>query len=110
MKILFKINFVVLLCFLSTFSAAESVGGGYVQSIENGWFGEGVAFQFSKPLDGCPSEDNYYAVSKDHIGYREVVSILLAAYTTSSKVDLAVEKGVCLFGGRTKVLSVKLLK
>lgn len=110
MKYFIKIIILLLFCSISTFSAAEFVGGGYVQSIENGWYGEGVAFQFSKPLDGCPSEDNYYAVSKDHIGYKEVVSLILTAYATSSKVDLSVEKGVCLFGGRTKVLAVKLVK
>lgn len=97
-------------CFGMFTNAADLVGDGYVQSIENGWFGEGIAFKFSKSIDGCPSEDDFYAVSKDHVAYKEIVSMLLAAYSNSSKVDLTVDKGVCLFGGRTKVISVKLFK
>lgn len=106
-----KIVTVLLLLFLPlTSGAIEFVNGGYIQSVENGWYGEGIAFKFSKPLSGCPSEDGDYAVSKDHAGYREVVSILLTAYAASSKVDLVVEKGVCLFGGRTQVISIRLVR
>lgn len=94
-----------------TASAADVVSVSKITRIENGWLGEGVALRLSGPgITGCPADPVEFAIGKDHPGYREIVAIALAAQSSSADVELVVEKGQCLFGGRTKVLSVRLYK
>lgn len=92
-------------------AAVQSIGNGKIQWLENGWDGEGVAFKFSLPVSGgCTANVNEYAVSKDHPGYKEIVSILLAAQVSQSDVTLTVENTICLVGVRTKVMAVRIVK
>lgn len=91
--------------------AVEAVPVGKITFIENGWYGEGVAFQLSGPgVPGCAAGPTHFAIDKNHAGYKEVVAIALAAYASSSNVELIVERGVCSFGDRTKVLSIRMRK
>lgn len=73
--------------------------------VENGWFGEGIAFSHTVSTTGCGTATEY-AISKDHPSYRELTSMLFSAYSAGKNVLLVVETGVCLFGGRTKVLAI----
>ena len=110
MKVVSKVIAAVTLLVAGHSHAADIVGVGQIQWIENGWYGEGVAFSFTVGIDGCPAARTEFAVSKDHAGYKELVSMLLAAQASSSNVTLFVEKGTCLFGGRTKVLAIRMAK
>jgi hypothetical protein len=91
--------------------AVEAVPAGKITLIENGWLGEGVAFQYSGPgIPGCAAGPTHFAIDKNHAGYKEVVAIALAAYASASNVELIVERGVCSFGDRTKVISIRMKK
>ena len=92
------------------FSAINIVAEGEVVYVENGWGGEGVAIHHTVGHAGCESWDSEYFLSKEHAGYNEVVSMILMAYSTSAKVELVVDTGVCLTGNRTKIISVRLKK
>jgi hypothetical protein len=91
-------------------SAYQMTGKGKIQWIENGWFGEGMVFSFSIPISGCPGSANEFAISKDHVGYKEVTSMLIAAYSMQSDVAITVENGICIIGDRTKVISIRVIK
>lgn len=91
--------------------AVGFVATGKITSIENGWFGEGVVFHHSGPgISGCGTSPTQFAIDKNHPGYKEIVAIALAAYASSSNVDLVVDPGVCLFGNRTKALAINMKK
>lgn len=93
-----------------TAAAVDFVGVGKIAWVENGWDGEGVAFKHSGiGIGGCPVSTEF-AIDKNHPGYKEIVAIALAAHSSSADVELVVEKGACLMGGRTKVLAVKISK
>ncbi|WP_152971742.1 hypothetical protein [Xanthomonas arboricola] len=77
--------------------------GGKIISVENGWQGEGVAIRHSiASIKGCAADSNDFAIDKNHPSYKELVAIALAAFTSQSDVQLVVDKGVCIFGARTK--------
>ena len=91
--------------------AAEFTGFGKINYLENGWYGEGVAIHHSTAvITGCTANSNDFAIDKNHPAYKELIAIALAAYTSESEVELIVDKGVCGFGGRTKILSIRLKK
>lgn len=113
MKYLLAIVILPTLWFAGSASAApQSLGAGKIQWIENGWDGEGIAFKFSLPVaaGGCTSNLNEYAISKDHLGYKEMVSLLLSAQAMQSDVVLVVDASLCFVGTRTKVLAVRVAK
>ncbi|WP_146096916.1 hypothetical protein [Xanthomonas arboricola] len=90
---------------------AELTAPGRLVFLENGWNGEGVAISHSTAsVAGCATETNSFAIDKNHPAYKELVAIALSAYTSESNVELIVDKGVCGFGGRTKVISIRLKK
>lgn len=92
-----------------TAAAVDYIGVGKITSVENGWFGEGIVLRHSGPgITGCSADPTEFAIDKNHPGYKEIVAIALAAQTSAANVELVVEKGVCLFGGRTKVLAIKI--
>jgi hypothetical protein len=91
-------------------SAVENVLTGKITAIENGWFGEGIVLKHTNGKAGCGSDQNEFAISKDHAGYKEIAAIALTAFTSQADVQLIVDTGVCLFGNRTKVLAVRLVK
>ncbi|MCC4595887.1 hypothetical protein NRY95_01065 [Xanthomonas campestris pv. phormiicola] len=87
------------------------VGRGKINYVENGWFGEGLVIHFSQNgPPGCSASLNDLAIDKNHAAYKELVAMAIAAYTSDSNVELMVEDGTCLFGGRTKILSIRLVK
>lgn len=89
--------------------AVVYVATGKITMIENGWSGESVVFHHSGPgISGCGTS-NEFAIDKNHPGYKEMVTIALAAYATLSNVELVVDQGVCL-GVRTKVLAINMRK
>lgn len=83
---------------------------GKISSVEIGWNGEGINILHSAQVTGCNSNTQEFAISKDHTGYKELVSAVLAAHTASTNVQLIVDRGNCLFGNRTKIVTVRLLK
>ncbi len=91
-------------------NAADVVGTGKIDYVENGWEGEGLAIHHSVGIDGCTASNTEYAIEKNHLSYKELVSMALSAFALGSDVQLVVERGVCSFGGRTKVLSIRLIK
>ncbi|WP_434982782.1 hypothetical protein [Xanthomonas arboricola] len=92
-------------------SAEEYTGWGKIISVENGWQGEGVAILHSiASIKGCAADSNDFAIDKNHPSYKELVAIALAAFTSQSDVQLVVDKGVCIFGARTKIISIQLKK
>lgn len=77
---------------------------------ENGWFGEGLAIQLdSGGVSGCGTP-LAFGIDAGHPAYKDLVAISLAALTSGSSVELVVDQGVCVFGGRTKVISIRLRK
>jgi len=97
--------------FCHTGQAVELLGSGKITFIENGWAGEGLTINYSKngPA-GCSAALNEFAIDKNHPAYKELVAIALAAYTSNADADLIVDPGVCLFGSRTRVISIRLKK
>ena len=90
-------------------SAEEYTGWGKITYLENGWFGEGVAIHHSTAsIKGCAADPADFAIDKNHPSYKELVAIALAAFTSQSDVELVVDKGICSFGARTKILSIRL--
>lgn len=83
---------------------------GKISLVEVGWNGEGINILHSGAITGCNSNPQEFALSKDHAGYKELVSLILAAHASSANVQLVVDKGNCLFGNRTKIVTVRLLK
>lgn len=113
MKNLAKSILSIYIFALSAVSYAENMytGIGKITLLENGWNGEGINIIHSGAgVTGCNPNPQEFALSKDHPSYKELVSFTLAAHTASANVELVVEKGVCLFGNRTKIISIKLIK
>ena len=83
---------------------------GKISLLEIGWNGEGINILHSAQVAGCNSNPREFAISKDHPGYKELVSVALAAYAADADVQLIVEPGTCLFGNRTKIITLRLKK
>jgi len=99
------------LSFCHTGRAAELVGSGKITFVENGWGGEGLVINYSKNgPSGCSAALNDFGIDKNHPAYKELVAIALAAYTSNADADLIVDTGVCIFGSRTKIISIRLKK
>lgn len=106
-----KFLFLVVSIVFSVIVKAENVTvGGTISAIEVGWNGEGINIIHSGQVAGCNPNPHEFAISKDHPGYKELVSLVLAAHMASVNVQLVAESGTCLFGNRTKVVTVRLLK
>jgi hypothetical protein len=101
----------LLLPFMTANAAIAETAVSKVILVENGWYGEGMAFQMTVAISGCSVGINplgdQYMIEKTHPSYKELTSMLLAAYTTAASVSVTVDTGVCPVG-RTKVLSIKL--
>lgn len=90
--------------------AFEVVGPARVIYVENGWNGEGLVVHLNLGTAGCGASTNDFAVDVNHPAYKQIVALALTAYSMSADVQLVVEPGVCIFGGRTKILSIRLVK
>jgi len=92
-------------------AAQQLVWQGKIIYVENGWNGEGLVIRDSSiGPEGCWAPRDEFAIDKDHPAYKELVAMALAAYTSNADVEVILDSGVCLFGGRTKVLSIRLKK
>ncbi|KAB7770984.1 hypothetical protein CEK68_01835 [Xanthomonas sp. LMG 12461] len=92
-------------------AAMQVVWTGKITYVENGWYGEGMVIHTSNDgPSGCSAPLNDFAIDKDHPSYKELTAMALAAYTSNSDVELLVDSGVCIFGNRTKVISIRLKK
>ncbi len=100
------------LCFCYKAEAATQVVSlGKITYIENGWYGEGMVIHTSNDgPSGCSAALNDFAIDKNHPSYQELTAMALTAYTKNMNAGLVVDSGVCLFGGRTKVISIRLLQ
>ncbi|MDQ1091084.1 hypothetical protein QE400_000497 [Xanthomonas sacchari] len=99
-------------CFSYEAHAAMQVfSAGKITYVENGWDGEGMAIHTSNDgPSGCSALPNDFAIDKNHPAYKELTALALAAYTSNTDVELLVDSGVCIFGNRTKVISIRLKK
>lgn len=78
--------------------------------VENGWFGEGLALVVTpgtgKP--GCAAPENMFAIDAGHPSYKVLVAMAMTAVTTGATVQMVVAPGECIFGARTRVVSIRL--
>lgn len=80
-----------------------------ISYLENGWSGNGLAIHVSGAgIDGCPAANNKFALSDDHPGYDTILALALSAQAQDADIELIVDKGNCLFGDRTRILSIRL--
>jgi hypothetical protein len=94
-----------------TVQAANLVGPTKITYIENGWEGEGIAIHSSiNGPTGCTASLNDFGIEKSHAAYKELVAMALSAYAPNADVEIIVDAGKCVFGARTKVLSIRLKK
>ena len=92
-------------------AGGRSGRAGKITYIENGWYGEGVVIHSSTNApSGCSASLNDFAIDKNHASYKELVAIALSAYNSNADAEVIVDTGVCAFGGRTKVLSIRMKK
>jgi hypothetical protein len=90
--------------------AAETIGPTKISFVEPGWSGEGLAIHTDKGLSGCGAPDTEFAIAKSHPSYNELLSMTLTAFAAQSNVEIVAYAGVCIFGARTKVVSIRLLR
>jgi len=94
---------IIIVMFMTIIYSAHAmawsvVGNTKINFVENGWNGEGLALHVDYGLSGCPAPDTEFAISANHPAYKELVSIVLAAFTTQAKVQIVADPEVCLFG------------
>ncbi|WP_279362119.1 hypothetical protein [Xanthomonas sacchari] len=92
-------------------AAMQVVWVGKIIYVENGWNGEGLTIHSSSngPA-GCSAPLNDFAIDKNNPSYKELTAMALAAYSTNADVELLVDSGVCIFGDRTKVIAIRMMK
>jgi hypothetical protein len=113
MKVIIGLLLVIMAPFLFHEARAEMqlVWHGKIIYIENGWHGEGLAIHMStNGPPGCSAELNDFAIDRDNLAYKELTAMALASFTSDAEVELIVDPGVCTFGGRTKVVSIRMKK
>ncbi len=105
----------LLICLLTLFPSSvfaqniQTVSMTKISYIENAWAGNGLAiYVFGTGIDGCPAANNQFALSSDHPGYDTILALALSAQAQDADIELVVDKGNCLFGDRTKILSIRL--
>ncbi|UYK76764.1 hypothetical protein NG825_20595 [Xanthomonas sacchari] len=92
-------------------AATQLVWVGKITYVENDWNGEGLAIHSSSNgPSGCPADLNDFGITSSHPAYKELTAMALAAFTTNADVELIVDSGNCVFGNRTKVISIRLKK
>jgi hypothetical protein len=96
----------------SAHSALDVLPLGHITLVENGWFGEGLALHLdvSTPNNTCPAAANDFGIPKEHPSYKDLVAIALSAHAIGAAVQLGVDQGNCVFGGRTRVISIRSIK
>jgi hypothetical protein len=79
--------------------------------IENGWYGEGLALiTDGAGVSGCAGGPTQFAIDAGHPAYKDMVAMALTAFSSGSNVQMMVDQGNCIFGARTKVISLRLMK
>ncbi|MBO9872954.1 MULTISPECIES: hypothetical protein [Xanthomonas] len=92
-------------------ASPQVVWVGKITYIENAWNGEGIAIHSSSDGPyGCTSDLNDFGITSNDPSYKELAAMALAAFTTNADVELIVDSGNCVFGNRTKVVSIRLKK
>ncbi|WOS39489.1 hypothetical protein [Xanthomonas rydalmerensis] len=105
------LSLILVLCFCQEAWAVQVMPSAKITYVENGWYGEGVAIHMS--IDGppgCSAALNDLAIDKNHPSYQELIAMALTAYTKNMDVGLVVDPGVCLFGGRVKVIAIRFVQ
>jgi len=101
----------LLLSTNSAFAGLDYTQSGHITYVENGWGGEGLAIHTDTGYGtAAPCGVNDFGISASHPSYKELVAIALSAYATGASVQLVLDQGTCVFGNRTKVLAIRLLK
>ena len=106
----------LFLSVLSIHSHAQTfaaVGPTYINYVENGWFGEGIAIHVDQSAPaGCVVNTGFgdFGVRSDHPAYDKITALILSAFFSHSAVELVVNPGNCVFGNRTNVVSVRLIQ
>lgn len=78
--------------------------------LENGWAGEGLVVKLNNGYPGCPATDTEFAVLSTHPSYKDIIALATSAFMASTNVELVIEPGDCVFGDRTKIISIRLYK
>lgn len=79
--------------------------------IENGWNGEGLALiTDGAGVSGCTGGPTQFAIEVGNPAYKDMVAIVLTAFSSGSNVEMMVDQSNCIFGARTKVISLRLKK
>ncbi|TBV73264.1 hypothetical protein [Pseudoxanthomonas winnipegensis] len=86
-----------------------TTGYGKITRIETGWYGEGIALHHSgNAIGGCSADPHEFGIEVNNSLFKELTALATTAFSTGSDVDLVVQSGDCIFGGRTKVISIRL--
>lgn len=94
-----------------TLAVAQTTGTVKITYLENGWFGEGLAFKVSgSGVSGCPAPDIEFAVPQSHPAYREIQTLLVSAFVAKQNIEVVPRIGTCGFGNRTLIHSVRLVE
>jgi len=104
-------HLIAILMLFSTSIFAEpfvAVGPGTITYLENGWFGEGFALHFTVGLAGCPAPPTEFGLLPSHPQYKEIVALMMIAYSNNESVQLVADSNVCILGARTKIVSIRL--
>lgn len=99
------------ICATSSNAAVYGVATTNIVSLENAWEGEGLAIHVSPGtgVAGC-GNINEFAVSVTHKSYKDIVAMAIAAQISNAKIQLIVDTNNCLFGNRTRIVSLKVVK
>lgn len=112
MKVLLSVlMFVACIVFPEQAFAWERTSTTQVVAIETGWYGEGlvVYVEAEDGVPGCPAQDHAFALEVAHPAYDEMVAMVMTAQAAGMRLNFVIEdRGVCGFGGRTKIAAVRL--
>ena len=102
-----KISLALVFVSTSAFPAPTSIGIGNITHIENSWYGEGFAISHTKTIAGCPL-NSQYGLLTTHPQYKEIVALMIMAYSNNTPIDLVVDSAICVFGGRPSLIAIKM--
>ena len=87
--------------------AVSSINNVTISWIENGWYGEGLAFAISGVgISGCGAS-NEFAIPVTASNYKDLVAMVLSAYLATRSVNVVVNGGTCAApGNRTQIVAI----
>lgn len=103
-------NLVIATAFASTsaFAGVAFTGSGNITYVENGWIGDGFSIYHTQSVAGCTAAGTQYSLLISHPQYKEIVALMMMAYSNSTPVEFVVDQGNCGLGGRTNIVSIRL--